>query len=29
MLGHNARRWYLDNEASFTTRLGAALDALR
>ncbi|WP_244465324.1 glycosyltransferase [Luteibacter rhizovicinus] len=27
-LGHNARRWYLDNEASFTTRLGAALDAL-
>jgi hypothetical protein len=28
-LGASARRWYLDNEASFTPRLGAALDALR
>jgi glycosyltransferase involved in cell wall biosynthesis len=28
-LGASARRWYLDNEASFTSRLGAALDALR
>ena len=28
-LGANARRWYLDNEARFTSRLGMALDALR
>ncbi|MGY3228853.1 glycosyltransferase involved in cell wall biosynthesis [Luteibacter sp. HA06] len=28
-LGASARRWYLDNEASFASRLGAALDALR
>lgn len=28
-LSASARRWYLDNEASFTPRLGAAIDALR
>jgi hypothetical protein len=28
-LGANARHWYLDNEARFTSRLAAALDALR
>jgi hypothetical protein len=28
-LGANARRWYLDNEARFTSHLAAALDALR
>jgi glycosyltransferase involved in cell wall biosynthesis len=28
-LGASARRWYLDNEASFASRLGAALNALR